>query len=124
MKKSLRRKQVDFLIMEAKLILKAVDLGTPIVRLEWMRDLETQKIKVSIGRSKTMNSKHLVGLASDYAFIDDIEDDGKINWHPDKYRELGEYWESLGGIWGGRFGDNPDTKTIEGWDAMHFEGRG
>ena len=110
--------------MEAKLILKAVDLGTPIVRLEWMRDLETQKIKVSIGRSKTMNSKHLVGLASDYAFIDDIEDDGKINWHPDKYRELGEYWESLGGIWGGRFGDNPDTKTIEGWDAMHFEGRG
>lgn len=110
--------------MEAKLILKAEELGTPIVRLEWMRDIETQKKMVSTGKSKTTNSKHLEGLASDYAFIDDIEDDGRINWHPDKYRELGEYWESLGGRWGGRFGDNPNTNVIEGWDAMHFEYRG
>ena len=107
--------------MEAQLIIKAVSLKTPLVRLEWMRSLETQKGYVIRGVSKTMNSKHLEGLASDFAFLADIEDDGIINWKPDKYKELGEFWENLGGRWGGRFGDNPATSVIEGWDAGHFE---
>jgi len=38
----------------------------------------------------------------------------------DEYRIFGEYWECLGGSWGGRFGDDPETEEIEGWDACHF----
>ena len=96
-------------------------MGTPLTPLEWIRSYEQQKIMVARKASKTMKSKHLTGLAMDFCFLSDIEDDGTINYSPDKYKELGEYWESLGGRWGGRFGDNPATETIEGWDAGHFE---
>ena len=118
---TLRERQVKFLEMEARLILKAKELGPPIVRLEWLRSTETQRAYVARGASKTMDSKHLIGLASDYCFLEDLRDDGKINWAPDKYKPLGEFWESLGGRWGGRFGDDPLTEKIEGWDAGHFE---
>ena len=120
---TLREKQAKFLIMDALLVLKAKELGTVIVCLEWMRTIEQQRINVMRGASKTMDSKHLYGLAKDYCFFADIQDDGKINYEPDKYKELGEYWESLGGRWGGRFGDNPSTEKIEGWDSGHFEYR-
>ncbi len=100
---------------------KAVALRTPIVILSWKRTEDEQRLLVNRGASKTMNSKHLDGLAIDIAFLEDIEDDGKINWIPDKYKELGEYWESIGGRWGGRFGDNPATEKVEGWDSGHFE---
>ena len=53
-----------------------------------------------------------------------FEDDGKINYSPEKYKSLGEYWENLGGRWGGRFGDNLATEKIEGWDSGHFEYHG
>lgn len=38
------------------------------------------------------------------------------------HRPIGEWWESIGGIWGGRFGDDPNTDEIEGWDGNHYEG--
>ena len=118
---SLRRKQAKFASMAGFLLMKATVLKTPVVILEFYRDLQTQKAYIARGASKKLNSKHLDGLAVDLAFIEDIEDDGKINWIPDKYKALGEYWESLGGRWGGRFGDKPDTENIEGWDLGHFE---
>lgn len=34
---------------------------------------------------------------------------------------LGRIGESLGLTWGGRFGDNPGTVRIEGWDKGHFQ---
>lgn len=116
-KMGIRRKQSKFIFMEAQLIIKAVSLKTPLVRLEWMRDAITQAKLVARGASKNMNSKHLEGLASDFCFLDDLEDDGTINWKPDKYKELGEFWESLGGEWGGRYGAK-DNKL--GWDSGHF----
>lgn len=119
---SLREKQAKFLEMDARLVLYAADvLHDPIVCLEWLRSREQQAINVARGASKTMNSKHLLGLAKDYCFLSDLKDDGRINYSPDKYRPLGEYWESLGGRWGGRFGDIPQTEKIEGWDSGHFE---
>ncbi len=120
---NLRRKQSKFAGMVGMLLAKTIVLKTPVVILELYRNLETQKAYVARGVSKTLNSKHLQGLAIDLAFIDDIEDDGKINWIPDKYKELGEYWESLSpeNIWGGRFGDKPETEKIEGWDSGHFQ---
>ena len=118
---SLREKQAKFWMMVAMLINKAREARKPIVILEWLRDIATQRAYVARRASKTMKSKHLQGLAIDVAFLSDILDDGKINYHPDEYKFLGEYWESLGGRWGGRFGDDPTTETIEGWDAGHFE---
>jgi hypothetical protein len=89
-KMSLRRRQVHFWIKVSMVIQKAYELSKPIVILCWTRTREEQEYLVSIGRSKTLDSMHLYGLAVDFCFIDDLEDDGTINWHPDKYKELGE----------------------------------
>ena len=118
---TLREKQTKFLIMDAKLVLFAAEQGCDIFCTEWFRTLEQQRIYIARGVSKTLYSKHLDGLAKDYVMLGDIKDDGIVNYTPDKYKKLGEFWESLGGRWGGRFGDNPLTEKIEGWDAGHFE---
>jgi len=117
----LRRKQAAFWNMVGALLQYADSMNTPIVVLEWIRSRERQALMVARGASSTMNSKHLLGLAIDIAFLSDIEDDGRINYVPDKYKILGLFWESIGGRWGGRFGDDPKTEKIEGWDAGHFE---
>ncbi|HFP9512915.1 TPA: M15 family metallopeptidase, partial [Escherichia coli] len=45
------------------------------------------------------NSLHTLRLAVDFnLFIN-----GKYQADTDAYRPLGEYWESIGGTWGGRF---------------------
>lgn len=116
-----RQEQAKFSSMLGLLLLQATYQKTPVVILELFRSIETQRGYVARGVSKTLDSKHLKGLAVDIAFLSDIEDDGKINYSPEKYRLLGEYWELLGGRWGGRFGDNPVTSQIEGWDSSHFE---
>ena len=118
---SLRRRQARFSHMLGLLLTKATVFQTPVVILEMYRSVEQQRINVARGVSKTMNSKHLDGLAVDLAFLSDLEDDGKINYSPEKYKDLGVFWESIGGRWGGRFGDDPKTEKIEGWDAGHFE---
>lgn len=118
---TLREKQTDFWLMVAKLIIKATELGTPIFILEWTRSEATQRANVAKGASKTMKSYHLVGLAVDIVFVADMMDDGKLNFKADAYKELGEYWETLGGVWGGRWGDDPNTSRIEGWDSGHFQ---
>jgi peptidoglycan L-alanyl-D-glutamate endopeptidase CwlK len=117
----LRKRQALFWYKIAQVLIEAVRQSTPICVIEWIRDEARQRILVARKASKTMNSKHLTGLAVDFCFLADIEDDGTINWIPDKYKSLGEYAESIGLKWGGRFGDDPATKTIEGWDAGHLE---
>jgi len=118
---TLREKQTIFAKLLGRLLCKATDLGTPVFILEMYRSIETQRVYISRGVSKTLNSKHIDGLAVDLVFLEDLKDDGKMNYSPEKYKALGEYWESLGGRWGGRFGDNPTTEKIEGWDSGHFE---
>lgn len=118
---TIREKQAVFAIWLAKLIMRP---GEPIVITCLYRTEEEQKALVAAGKSKTMKSKHLQGLAVDIAFLPDIMDDGVINRRGEAYRELGEYWESLGGKWGGRFGVPVDHYPTEvGWDAGHFEFR-
>jgi len=119
---TLREKQCEFWNMVAKLILYAKEfLGASITIIEWLRTIDTQRVLVARGASKTMNSKHLKGLAVDVVFIEDLTDDGELNYEIDKYVNLGLFWESIGGTWGGRFGDDPNTEKIDGWDAMHFQ---
>jgi len=47
------------------------------------------------------NSLHYVKLAQDLSLFHD----GVYLTSSNAYEELGKYWESLGGAWGGRFGD-------------------
>ena len=70
-----------------------------------------QELLFKNGRSKKLYSPHADRLAVDLIIDDDAE-----------ARRLGEFWESLGGRWGGRFGVLPaDYKTKLGWDSRHFE---
>lgn len=121
-----RRRQAKFASYLGLLLSKFTADKMPVVVLELYRSLDTQRAYVARKASKTLDSYHLKGLAADIAFLDDIEDDGTINWTEERYRPYGEYWESLSQycVWGGRFGDDPTTEKAEGWDLGHFEYRG
>jgi hypothetical protein len=92
-----------------QLLNKAFMLGYEVRIGEVERTVEQQKLYVSTGRSKTMNSNHLKKCAADLHFFRD----GKI-WYPE---ELGNFWESLNPInsWGGNW------KSFK--DKPHFERR-
>ena len=107
----------DFTWMVHLLINWAYSSGYKLAIGECTRTLEQQKLYVSQGKSKTLDSKHLQGLAVDVS----AWKEGKYLDKTEDYKYLGLYWESLGGRWGGRFGDNPATEVIEGWDGCHFE---
>lgn len=56
----------------------------------------------SVGEKKgygASSSNHKVRLAVDF----NLFKDGKFLTATEDHRSLGEYWESLGGSWGGRF---------------------
>ncbi|MCL2219314.1 MAG: M15 family metallopeptidase [Chitinispirillia bacterium] len=53
------------------------------------------------GGKRKASSLHFDGLAIDL----NLFKDGKYLPATADHRELGEYWESLGGCWGGRFND-------------------
>lgn len=121
---TLRQKQAIFWLDVAKTLLFANDAGTPIVITQWMRDPSQQQNLVAAGKSWTLNSKHLIGLAIDFAFIADLVDDNIMNYALEKYRPIGEYWETLSLVnrWGGRFGiDIKDYKDKIGKDCDHLE---
>ena len=64
------------------------------------------------------NSGHKLRLAQDL----NLYKNGKYCTDKEEYRKLGEYWEVMGGVWGGRYGvKEDDYSTKIGWDANHFE---
>jgi len=85
---------------------------------EVWRPQEMQEIYYQQGKTKTLSSKHTQRLAIDLnLFIA-----GKYVTDPEKYRPLGEFWESLGGRWGGRFSiAKKDYDSKVGWDSGHCE---
>lgn len=118
----LSEKQVDFSCMVA-LFLSGICVlskvsGMSVTLGEVYRTQYQQKYYVEIGKSKKHDSKHCQRLAIDLnLFIN-----GKYVTDPEKYRFLGEFWEALGGRWGGRFGVKcEDYKVKIGWDSNHFE---
>lgn len=137
---NLSQKQRIFAILIARLITWAYSKGYEVVIGEVQRTKEQQEVYLRTGASKSSNSKHLVACAADLSlFLDGgwiiaIDKpqvyviDGSYTKDPEKYRPLGEYWESLGPeygvktIWGGRFGlEFSEYQTKIGWDAGHFE---
>lgn len=107
---TLREKQHEFFKMICRLGFYAEEKGLRICIGELYRTIEKQKELLKIGRTQTLNSLHLKGLAVDFHIL---KDDGSVDWDFNKYKILGEYWKQLGGEWGG------DWKTLR--DGVHFQ---
>jgi hypothetical protein len=113
-----------FLVNVGRLILKARELGIPFIIFTFHRSPEEQLVEFNAGRSRTKDGLHIKWLAIDGALWDDMNKDGTVNkdeirWSFDlRYTTLGQYWESLGGVWGGRWKDPCDPYHFEWSDQM------
>jgi hypothetical protein len=98
---TLRQKQSKFARMVAALIIKAYGLGYEVTLGDAYRDPRLHGgigLKKGYGHSK---SCHKIRLAIDL----NLFKDGVFLDKSDDHKELGEWWESQGGTWGGRFND-------------------
>ena len=90
---TLREKQSKFSKMVALLILFAYEKGYELTLGDAYRDP-----RVLHGSPRSL---HRVRLAIDL----NLFKNGKYLSTSDDHQELGEFWESIGGSWGGRFKD-------------------
>lgn len=90
---SLREHQSQFARHVPDLIRKAFDLGFEVTLGDAYRDP-----RCPYG---SKSSRHKSRLAIDL----NLFQDGKYLASTEDHKELGEWWESQGGIWGGRFND-------------------
>lgn len=98
---TLREKQSRFALMAARLILQAHAMGYAVTLGDAYRDprLHGQPgVKRGYGAA---NSFHKRRLAIDL----NLFKDGQYLEGTEAHRPLGEWWESQGGTWGGRFRD-------------------
>jgi hypothetical protein len=97
---SLREKQSRFAGMVAKLILQAESMGYAVTLGEaWRSPFEAHRL-ASLGAG-IKNSLHCDRLAIDLQLFRD----GEWLHRNGDYAAVGECWASMGGAWGGRFGD-------------------
>ena len=100
---TLSEKQQLFTVLIADLIHWAASKGYRLTFGEVYRTPEQAALNAKKG-SGISNSLHTQRLAVDFnLFIN-----GVYQTKTEAYLPLGEYWESLGGEWGGRFKSNPD----------------
>ncbi len=100
---TMSQKQQQFTQMVGQLIAWAFANGYALTLGEAYRTPEQAKLNAKTGAG-IANSLHTQRLAIDFnLFIDGV-------WQTDSkaFLPLGQYWESLGGVWGGRFKSNPD----------------
>ncbi len=111
-------KQRKFSLMVARLIDFVYSNGMECTLGEAWRPQMMQDFYFKTGKSKVKYSTHQDRLAIDLnLFINE-----KYATNPEDYRSSGEYWESIGGRWGGRFGiQKEDYDKKVGWDSGHFE---
>lgn len=98
---TLGQKQQEFTLMVSKLIQFAYENGYRLTFGDAYRD---PRVHGEVGVKKSYssaNSLHKERLAVDF----NLFKDGKYLTASEDHRPLGEYWESLGGSWGGRFND-------------------
>jgi len=98
--------------------------GYPLRLGEVHRTKEQAQWNVKKGVSKTTRSKHRYSLAIDLWLYKPYRGrPGKdIDWYVLKkkqYQDLGRFWKSLGGRWGGLKKDGGDFRTLN--DPYHFE---
>lgn len=92
--------QRKFTLMTAKLIIFAYDNGFELAYGETYRTPEQAALNAKKG-SGIKNSLHLKKLAVDF----DLFKDGVWLKKTEDHRLLGKYWKSMGGSWGGDWGD-------------------
>lgn len=100
-KMTLRQQQSTFARMVAELINKATAMGYEVTLGDAYRD---PRLHGEMGVKKgygAANSFHKLRLAIDI----NLFKDGVYLPGTDAHRPLGEWWESKGGSWGGRFND-------------------
>jgi hypothetical protein len=98
---TLGQKQRKITLMLAKLINFAYEQGYELTLGDAFRDPRLHGavgIKLGYGHSK---SAHKQRLAIDL----NLFKEGKFLTSSDDHKPLGEFWESIGGTWGGRFND-------------------
>lgn len=107
---TLRQTQSRFVVMIAQLINHATDLGYELTFGDAYRDPRVfGDFGESVGYGEA-HSCHKLRLAVDFnLFID-----GQYRQDRGAYAPLGDYWQSIGGTWGGAF-----TGKNAG-DANHF----
>lgn len=109
---TLGEKQRKFTKMVGQLIAFAYDKGYELTVGDAYRD---PRVHGQVGEKKSYsaaNSTHKLRLAVDF----NLFKDGQYLTKTEDYLRLGEYWESLGGSWGGRFNDgNHFSIEHNGW---------
>lgn len=101
MSETLSQKQRRFARMVPRLIDKAHELGFEVTLGDAFRDARlhgAMGVKLGYGHR---NSAHKVRLAIDL----NLFRDGEFLEQTSDHQPLGEWWESQGGSWGGRFND-------------------
>lgn len=93
----LRDKQMEFAAMVPKLIVRARELGYRVTLGDAFRDPRAPYGSAS--------SKHRRRLAIDLNLFREIDGEWQYCTESADHLELGEWWESVGGQWGGRFND-------------------
>jgi len=98
---TLLQKQFRFVRLTVKLLSWAHDHGYELTEGDGYRDPRVfGAVGASLGYGKR-RSAHKLRLAHDW----NLFRDGTYLTSTEDHRPLGEYWESLGGVWGGRFQD-------------------
>ena len=97
---TLGEKQRKFTRMIADLIIWAYDNGYELTFAEAYRTPEQAALNAKAGKGIS-TSLHLDRLAVDF----NLFKDGAYLTATDDHKPLGEFWESIGGSWGGRFND-------------------
>ena len=90
---TLREKQAQFVVMIGQLITQATTMGYTLSFGDAYRDP-----RVPYGHPTSL---HKMRLALDF----NLFKDGIFLARTEDHRPLGEWWESIGGTWGGRFQD-------------------
>ncbi|MNZ41744.1 hypothetical protein D3C78_593010 [compost metagenome] len=96
---TLGEKQKKFTKMVGQLIAFAYDKGYELTFGDAYRD---PRVHGAVGEKKSYssaNSVHKERLAVDF----NLFKDGKYLTKTEDYLQLGDFWESIGGSWGGRF---------------------
>jgi peptidoglycan L-alanyl-D-glutamate endopeptidase CwlK len=68
-----------------RVVLRAAADGASFIVTEGLRSYERQTMLVAAGKSRTLNSRHLHGLAVDLAVA---TADGGVSWNRDDYKQL------------------------------------
>lgn len=109
--------------LAVELLARLCEAGIAVCIVNTLRTPEEQEENIRRGVSWTKNSRHLSGRAIDIAPYDIYQLTGpdKLKWNASDpvWQRIGEIGESVGLVWGGRWGQQPGSTAKP--DLGHFE---